>query len=401
MKKNVLWMLLSVFSIQGAAYIGQLILAGMLTVEGFATVRTVEATLQVLATVAPLGMSLLVVRLASQSTESAQTGRVLTSYMTIAGVSALIVASLGAAVVALHPTPVGEYFGALVWVVVLTSVGRTALNYFYGKERFGLISVTTFVASAASLGLLVVLVDRWQMDGWVFSRYVAEGLVVLAGIYFVGPMLSRHRMLWGEIAEVCREGVAVSASLIFRSAIDNAPFLIFAFLAASQVEIAIYGMCTLLVAGAMILPSSLVGVMLPRYGKIQQNAPEELLGQHRKYERYVALSGVVVALALVGLGLLAQQFSGKFSDVYPYIAIVAMIVPIRALAALNGNILFVRAQTAIGARINIICAVAIVVLSLFSGHVYGLWGVIVASLLSEFAAMVVFRLYANKSAVRR
>ncbi len=394
MKKNVLFMLLSVFSIQGSAFLSQFILAGILPAESFAIVRTVESALQLLSTIAPWGMSLLVIRLASQDRGQEESARMLTSYIGLAGITALLIASLGSVILASTSTQFSIYLSTLIWLVVITSLSRTSLNYFYGKEQFGLISMITFATSLLSLIILYVLANKWQLNGWVAARYLTELIVLAIAIKFIWGKLVTKLVAKTETIKTLIEGAAISMSLVFRSAIENTPLLVLAYVSLDQKEIALYGLCTLLISGAMVLPTSIISVMLPRYGNMQRNGASRMAVEHVKFERIVIATGLAVALLLMGLGLIISNvFSEKYSGLYQYLAIAAFIVPVRAFTTINANVLFVSEQTATGTKINLICAISSVLLSYVLYLVMGLWGVVTASILVEIAAGILFKLH--------
>lgn len=391
-------MLLSVFSIQGTAFLSQFILAGLLPTESFSIVRTVEATIQMISAVAPWGMSLLVIRLASQNVASNELRRLFTTYVMFAGTAALFIASLGFLIVLCRHVRMEGYLSVLIWIIVLTSLSRTSLNYYYGKEQFGLIATITFIISIISLVMLVFFTSKWHLDGWIFSRYLTEIIVLIAALYFVKSNLTLKFLTIAESKNVLIEGMAVSLSLIFRSAIDNFPFLIFAYLSVNQTEIAMYGLCTLLISGAMIFPSSIISVLLPRYGNLQKNQPQELINVHTRYERYVLLSSLVVMLLLVALVFCSPYYleNQKYNGIFPYLMLAATIVPIRAYTTLNANVLFVNRQTAIGTKINFACAMICGLLSYSLYIAYGLWGIIIASLSTEIATLIIFKSYSKQ-----
>ncbi len=392
-------MLFSVISIQGTALISQFILAGILPIDEFAIVRTVEATLQMLATVAPWGMSLLVVRLVSQDHKLIELKSLFTTHVLLAGLSALVLVIVGMAIIEFYSSQTGEYLKLLLWVLVLTSLSRTSLNYFYGKEQYGLISTFTFVISVASLVLLVVFTNYWQLNGWVLSRYVAETMVLVVALFFVRTKLTWKLNSRVESKKMLSEGAAVSLSLVFRSAIDNLPLLIFAYLSISQEETALYGLCTLLITGAMIMPSSLISVLLPRYGKLQKQAPDELAVYHAKHERYVIVAGIGIGLVITALGpAISAVYDQKYSGLLPYLALTSSILPIRAYTALNANLLFVHHQTATGTKINAVCAALCMILCFAIYPASGLWGVIVSSIITEAVAAALFKYHSSKLA---
>lgn len=393
-------MLLSVLSIQGAAYLSQFILAGLLSAESFAIVRTVESALQLLSTIAPWGMSLLVVRLASQGNSDEESRRLLSSYMGLAGLTALLLAGVGSLVLvwANGKTVLSSYFAILIWIAVPVSLSRTALNYFYGREKFGLISVLTFATSALSLLVLVVLTQNWQLDGWVASRYVTELAILVVAIVFIREKIGSRFVAKAKAIEALAEGAAISLSLIFRSAIENVPFLILAYLTANQKEVAIYGLCTLLISGGMVLPASINSVLLPRYGSMLKNDSSKFSLLHVKYERYVVLSGVGVALLLIGLGfIMSFAFKEKYGALLPYLALAAFMVPIRAFTTINANVLFVNQKTATGTKINFIFAALTIPLTFYLYPGYGLWGVVAGSLAIEIGAAIMFKIYSIRS----
>ncbi len=396
MKKNIVFMMLSVFSVQGAAYVAQLLMARMLQTDQFAIVRTVEASLQLLSAIAPIGISLLVVRLAAQIGDLGQLRRQLTSYMVFAGVAGLLLASICALALSVFGTRQADhYLGVLVWVVVLSNLSRTALNYFYGKEQFALLSTTTFMASLCYLVILTAFVHHWYLEGWVAAKYLGEFLFVTVTFFFIRPYLGANFLDIQSFRGLFTEGVAVSLSLVFRSAMDNFPLLVLAYLATSKTDVAMYGLCTLLAAAGMIIPGSINSVLLPKYSALIKATPADLVRKHKRFAGVVVGAGGLVAVGLACVGVaLPWAIGDKYTGIAPLLAITVLAIPVKALTTLNGNLLFVNNHANVGAWINACGASASLVLSIWMFKQFGMWGIVFISLITEVSVAIAFRRFA-------
>lgn len=368
MKKNVVYVALSVFGVQGAAYLGQFIIAGMLPAEQFAIVRTVEASLQLLSAIAPLGVSLLVVRLAAQTTDPQALGRSLSSYLAFALIAGIAVAGICSLLIsAFGQRDADPYLLGMVWVLVLTNISRTGLNFLYGKERFATVSVANFIIALCYLAVLVALVKLVGLPGWIGAKYLIETAFLLVSLAFVWRHLGRIIASARLYAELAREGLAVSLSLMFRTGLDTMPLLILAYLGASAQDVATFGLCTLMVAAAMILPASLNTVLLPKYAQVLKTEPDALQPLHNRYQKLLVMAGAALILALTVCGMLIEEFFGnKYSNITPALIVLSLAIPAKLISTINANVLFAKSKTHIGTTINgltlavcvLLCAIA-------------------------------------------
>lgn len=396
MKRNVVYVALSVFGVQGAAYLGQFILAGMLSAEQFAIVRTVEASLQLLSAIAPLGVSLLVVRLAAQTPDGQALGRWLSSYLVfalgagvaVAGISTLLIELLGG-------RPADPYLAGMVWVLVLTNISRTALNFLYGKERFATVSVTNFIIALACLAVMVALVRLEGLSGWLGAKYLIEIAFLLVSLAFVWRYLGRIATSVRLYIELVREGLAVSLSLLFRTGLDTLPLLILAYLGARAQDVATFGLCTLMTAAAMILPASFNTVLLPRYAQVLETDPVGLQPLHHRYQRWLVISGFVLLLLLAACSLLIDGlFENKYRNLTPLMLVLGAAIPAKLVSTINANILFSKKQTHVGTRINGVgLTICLVLCALTAGRLsYDELpiGIATVALVSEYIASAMF-----------
>ena len=397
MKKNVVYVALSVFGVQGAAYLGQFILAGMLPAEQFAIVRTVEASLQLLSAIAPLGISLLVVRLAVQTTDPQALGRSLSSYLAFALVAGIAVAGIcGFLINAFSQRDADPYLLGMVWVLVLTNVSRTALNFLYGKERFATVSVTNFVIALCYLAALVALVQLVGLPGWIGAKYLIETAFLLVSVAFVWRHLGRIIASARLYADLAQEGLAVSLSLLFRTGLDTMPLLILAYLGASAQDIATFGLCTLMVAAAMILPASLNTVLLPRYAQLLKTEPNALRDLHSKNQKTLAVIGIVIALIVISVGWFLENTIGeKFINSTAMLAILTTSIPLKAIGSLNANLLFTKHKTATGTKIHVAALLASSSLVFILINKIGAWSAVIGALAGELIAFSLLFVFAR------
>lgn len=402
MKKNVVYVALSVFGVQGAAYLGQFILAGMLPAEQFAIVRTVEASLQLLSAIAPLGISLLVVRLAAQTTDPQALGRSLSSYLAFALVAGIAVAGICSLLInAFSQRDADPYLHGMVWVLVLTNVSRTALNFLYGKERFATVSVTNFVIALCYLAALVALVQLVGLPGWIGAKYLIETAFLLVSVAFVWRHLGRIIASARLYAVLAREGLAVSLSLLFRTGLDTVPLLILAYLGASAQAVATFGLCTLLVAAAMILPASLNTVLLPKYAQVLKTEPVALQPLHTRYQKLLVMAGIALIFALTVSSLLIEElFKNKYSNLTTTLIVLSLAIPAKLITTINANILFATNKTHIGTAINGVTLLGCLLLCTLAAEVFALSELPLAiagiTLLSECSASVQLRIVTSK-----
>jgi O-antigen/teichoic acid export membrane protein len=354
MKKNVIYVALSVFGVQGAAYLGQFILAVMLPAEQFAIVRTVEASIQLLSSVAPLGVSLLVVRLAAQTSDVQHLGRSLSSYLAFAILAGIAVAGIFSLIVAqFGHRDADPYLLAMLWVLVLSNISRTGLNFLYGKEHFATVSFSTFLIALCYLAVLIALVKLSGLAGWIGAKYIIEVALALLSLAFVwrqlGPIIMKTQLY---VSLAC-EGLALSMSLLFRTGLDTLPLLLLAYFGASSKDLATFGLCTLMVTAAMIIPASLNTVLLPKIVQVIKNDPHSIQAVRQVYVKQLIIAGIILVIILFIFGIvLENQLNSNYANLSSILTVLSLLIPIKLICTINSHIIFALNKTAINTIIN-------------------------------------------------
>lgn len=391
-------MALSIFSVQGVTYLAQLFLAGVLPTNQFAVVRTVEAALQIFSTVAPMGVSLMVVRLASQSNNSKKNGDQLASYLAFTAIAGLGTASIVSMSLSVFGSRLEEeYCKVLIWMVLLTNLSRSALNFLQGKEKFAVASIVTFLLSIAYLVALPFFVRKWQLDGWVMAKYAVEALYLAISLFLLFPYLRNSKPSISYFREFLSEGPLISFSLVFRSVIDNSPLLVVSYLSMSSENVANFGMCTLLVAAGMILPTSINAVLLPKYGHQLSNGNTLDYMRYKSNLKILFMASLVSIIGVLAAGVLVHlAINTKYFESLHLLLVCSIVLPIKSFTTLHANILFLNGQTATGTKINLTGAASGVLIASNLFHWFGIEGVALSMLFVEVGIAVAFRQKALK-----
>lgn len=398
MKKNVIYVMFSVIGIQGATYLAQLILATMLSTNEFAIVRTVEASLQLISAIAPIGISMLVVRMAAQDDVEIEKNRTLTSYLILVFVNGLgmaIICSVGIFLMR-EESISNKYLQSAIWVVMLSNVSRTILNYLYGRERFSLVSICSFVIALVYLFALYILVGNIGLNGWIISKYIVEVSFFILSIYFIRNRLTSFITKLNFYVHALREGSAIASSLLFRTSLDTVPLLIGSYFILDGSIVGVFGFCTLLITAATILPGSITTVLLSKYSKAKANDSTALFKMHIKYKKIVLIASIFSAIGVVLAGVfLNYLMQDKFKNAGVMLSLMSLVIPMKVMGTLDANILFVYGRAIVGTKILGVVALIEIVLLLLLVPLFGIGAVISIVLVMETLSSFALHKYAK------
>lgn len=392
-------MALSVVGMQGAVYISQFILAVMLPIEEFAIIRTVEASLQLLSSIAPLGISLLIVRLvAEDSGKSIKLRRDLSSYLIFAFISGLAFAVSTALIILNYGFRPSDFFlGLMAGILVFSTTGRTALNYLYGRQKFGTLACINLSIAIIGLIILMILVRLIGIDGWVFSRYFIEIAFLLAGLIYIWPQLGQPQKSLIFYREVFSEGVTVSLSLLFRTAMDTLPLLILSYISLDTGAVSTFGLCTLVISAALVLPASINTVLLPRYSQMKQDKAIKISDLHSRYQLILLGLGLIISITISSAGFIFENYwTEKFQGGAIVLSLLSITIPLKIVSSLNANVIFLYRKTYLGVAVQAFAVILSVAIVLLYKPVGGSSSAILAVLISELISTLFLFYFANR-----
>ena len=332
----------SILAIQGTTYAAQLIMARLLGPLDFGVVRSVEAIVAIALVFGSAGMPSLAIKSIAEAEDEGARGRVLQRLISLTiGVgilTAAITAILGGIFFDATTT---SYARALLWLVPISAIARTALNYHQGVKSVHRVALLAAAMSVVSLVLTVVLVDRWRLAGWLGARYMSEALLAGTMLWTVRRVLSARASApamfsYGNLLHL---GIAIAASLLVRTGVDNLGVLAMGFVGVARSDIGYFGVASLIASALLLVPGALANLSLP--------AIIESFAVRRDVERRAGrllAAGLAFSLPLAGAlmwlaPILAHVFAPAYLPGIPIIRILLIAVPLRAATSTAGAVL--------------------------------------------------------------
>jgi O-antigen/teichoic acid export membrane protein len=334
--------LVSVLAIQGTAYITQLVLARMLGPGDFGIVRSVEAVIAIVLVFGAAGMPSLAIKSIAEAGSAAERGRVLVRLLALAVGVSLVTCAVVAALDWLVFDPVtASYTRLLVWVVPISAIARTALNYHQGVKSVHRVSIVAAVMSVVSLLATVLLVARWAMPGWVAARYVAESLLAGTMLWTVADVLRARGSASPEFAPrtLLHLGMAIASSLLVRTGIDNIGVLGMGVTGVPKSDVGYFAIAALLASALLLIPGALANLSLPAIIEALRSRVEAERTSGRLLAAAMALSLPPVAILLWTAPWLARVFAPAYLPGVPIIRILLLAVPLRVTTSIAGAVL--------------------------------------------------------------
>jgi O-antigen/teichoic acid export membrane protein len=281
-----------------------------------------------------------------------------------------------------------SYARALVWLVPISAIARTALNYHQGVKSVHRVSLVAAVMSVVSLVLTVLLVDRWRLTGWLGARYLSEALLAGTMLWTVRRVLRARTSAptmfsYGNLLHL---GIAIAASLLVRTGVDNIGVLAMGFAGVARSDIGYFGVASLIASGLLLVPGALANLSLPAI--IDSFAVRR--GAERTAIRLLA-AGLAFSLPLVGILMwlaptLARLFAPAYLPGIPVIRILLIAVPLRAATSTAGAVLLAGGRVHSTLVINLLTlGVGIAALGLLV-PAHGATGAAIATVLMEIFA---------------
>ncbi len=347
---------LAIVAIQGASYLAQLFLAGILGPARFGVVRQTEATLALLLVAGSAGMPSLAVSLMGRTPVSARAA-LLRRLIGIAVVGSLVAAAL-AAVAAL--TVGNPLLAGIAWVICLSSASRTWFAYFQGIQQPHRASVVAASISLVSVPIICVLA-HWGLAGWMIGRYMGE--VLLLGGFVI---LTRAQSVDASVGEqrtpraLLGLGGPDAVSLLVRAAIDQAPILLLGALGISSLETGYFGFGTLIATGLLLVSAAMGAVLVPRFSaRAHDPAALRRLFLLSSAGAFVAVMAVCLMTVAI-LPLVTEAVLPGYVPGTRIVMILLVCVPLRAVASVAGGLLLSVDRNVFPALTNV-CLLGVVV----------------------------------------
>jgi O-antigen/teichoic acid export membrane protein len=391
-------MAFAVVTVQGAAYLLQVVIAAVFSPAEFGIVRSVDAVLGLLVILGSVGMPSLAVKCVAEVDDVEARGRLLVRLLLIAAGASFIGASaVWALASSLTNATAAPYLQRLVWVVPLAACARTALNYYQGTRQIRLYSMLSVSAAGGVLPLALLAVSVSGLGGWVLARYgveaatLAVALVPLTGVLRGTGRLAPAYSFW----RLTRVGGALSLSLLARTSLDNLGTLALITIGAPATQIGNYGVGVLAMLGLLILPACVGNIALPRLVRSLSDPATLRTTFNRTMSVCLALT---LPLALAGIAVtpaLVRLFFPSYGDSILVVQVLLGAAVARALTMVSGTLLVAvdRGESTLVANVLILLVGAAVMLA----SPFGIVGAAVVTAGVELVSAVVYALLARRA----
>jgi O-antigen/teichoic acid export membrane protein len=328
------FLIVSIFFVQGLAYISQLVLATFLGPADFGIVRTVEAYLSIALIVGTAGMNSLAVTTIAEAGDPAVRASLLARLLVLAlGVSLLCAAIICVILTFVDQSSIAHYLRALIWAIGLTACSRTCFNYFQGIKQIKQYALSTAIASVVSLIAITVPTYLGGLRGWIFGRYAAEAAFLTLAVILVRKRIAFRPLpsaySWTNLGML---GASIALALLVRTALDNAAVLSLSWFGRSKADIGYYGLGNILSIVLSIIPAGIANIALPRFAESRRD-PERVRQLFWRVTKWsLALMGPIVVLAVLASRFLIRLLSERYAPSVPVLQILLLQVPFRLLA---------------------------------------------------------------------
>jgi len=401
-RAGFLHLLVSVFLVQGLTYLSQLVIAALMGPADFGVVRSTEVILSLLTQIGTIGMPTMAVKAIAELNNPRLRGILLGRLLKMAAIGGFVMSGLATATMPLWIAQTAQpYLRALVWIIGITAVSRTCINYFQGIKLFQLVSGLNVVLSLLSLVTLVTLVALYGLRGWIAGRYTGELLFVCGGILLVRRSLQLTGALPPAYAyrRLLSLGVPIAFSLLVRTALDNAALLSLGYLGRPAEEIGQYGLSALIVTGVLLVPGSVANLAVPRLVERLQQSRILAWEFYLRLMRWILLISLSISLTLmVTSPLLTLVFGSEYRPAVRLSRILCLSLPMRATTTLAGGVLLVNDKNYLTLLGNGILLALATVLYACSVPTFGSSGAAWGTVAVEGSAMVFFVWASRKSA---
>jgi O-antigen/teichoic acid export membrane protein len=344
--------------IQGGIFISQFGAGFLLGPREFGTLRRLEDSLRLVLMLATFGLPSVTLRLIAQNADEearrAITGRLIKLAAAVGLGACLLAAGLSRFYLS---GEAAAYFVGLVWVVLVSGLGRLGMSYFQGDRQFRRVAKVAITCSAFGLLTPLALTAAFGLRGWVAGRYVGELLLTAAILALLSGRFSLRGAARGgpSYRKLLLMGAVESCSLTAGAAYHSAGLLALGYWGPGGDEVGYYGLGTLLLL-AVALPTSAISMTaLPQLIAALREPAAGWLFFKRASGRVLALSLFLTAALSALLPLLAGALGRGYHSGLPILRVLLLCAPLYAAIQLSRDWLFARNQTWLAAALTL-CA---------------------------------------------
>lgn len=386
--------------IQGGVIISQFLIAPWVDPSVVGVVRSLETIIALVVLAGSLGMQSIAIRDTAASHGPSRQSEVLRQVFLLVGIaSGIVIAGIYVAHEFVLVSAISSYVFYSCGLVLLTNLLRVTAGFAQGAKAIRDIYFVLMLVTAVGVVLHVVFTKLYGIQGWMVARYLEE-FFCLAAVWWklrthIFLALDFRNVNGRELMTTAKSGVIVNASLFARLLVDSLPVLMLTTYHVKTDEIGFFGIAILsLVLG--LLPLAIIAQRaLPELVEVINNK-NDLRERYSAFSKSMLKISSAVALLLIFCSVIwLMCVGGVYKQTAIYIIVLALTLPLKAIALASGTILVALRVFSLSLKTNIVEGL-LVFLILYAGiPVLDAWagvlGYVVGAVLSAVLLLVAVR----------
>jgi O-antigen/teichoic acid export membrane protein len=386
--------------IQGGVIISQFLITPWVDPSVVGVVRSLETIIALVVLAGSLGMQSIAIRDTAASHGTSRQSEVLRQVFLLVGIaSGVVIAGIYVAHEFVLTSAISSYVFTTCGLVLLTNLLRVTTGFAQGAKAIREIYFVLMLVTGAGVILHVVLTKLYGIQGWMAARYLGE-FFCLAAVWWklrahIFLALDFRQVNRRELMTTAKSGVIVNASLFVRLLVDSLPVLMLTAYHVKTDEIGFFGIAILsLILG--LLPLAIIAQRaLPELVEVIHDKSELRERYHAFSKSMLKISSAVALLLIFCSCIWLVCVGGVYKQTAMYIIMLALTLPLKAMALACGTILVALRVFSLSLKTNIVEGLLVLLILYVGIPVLDAWagvlGYVVGAILSAVLLLIAVR----------
>nr|WP_218166115.1 MULTISPECIES: hypothetical protein [unclassified Pseudomonas] len=386
--------------IQGGVIISQFLITPWVDPSVVGVVRSLETIIALVVLAGSLGMQSIAIRDTAASHGTSRQSEVLRQVFLLVGIaSGVVIAGIYVAHEFVLTSAISSYVFTTCGLVLLTNLLRVTTGFAQGAKAIREIYFVLMLVTGAGVILHVVLTKLYGIQGWMAARYLGE-FFCLAAVWWklrahIFLALDFRQVNGRELMTTAKSGVIVNASLFVRLLVDSLPVLMLTAYHVKTDEIGFFGIAILsLILG--LLPLAIIAQRaLPELVEVIHDKSELRERYHAFSKSMLKISSTVALLLILCSCIWLVCVGGVYKQTAMYIIVLALTLPLKAMALACGTILVALRVFSLSLKTNIVEGLLVLLILYVGIPVLDAWagvlGYVVGAVLSAVLLLIAVR----------
>ncbi|MFP5498548.1 hypothetical protein HX817_07815 [Pseudomonas sp. C6002] len=386
--------------IQGGVIISQFLITPWVDPSVVGVVRSLETIIALVVLAGSLGMQSIAIRDTAASHGTSRQSEVLRQVFLLVGIaSGVVIAGIYVAHEFVLTSAISSYVFTTCGLVLLTNLLRVTTGFAQGAKAIREIYFVLMLVTGAGVILHVVLTKLYGIQGWMAARYLGE-FFCLAAVWWklrahIFLALDFRQVNGRELMTTAKSGVIVNASLFVRLLVDSLPVLMLTAYHVKTDEIGFFGIAILsLILG--LLPLAIIAQRaLPELVEVIHDKSELRERYHAFSKSMLKISSTVALLLIFCSCIWLVCVGGVYKQTAMYIIVLALTLPLKAMALACGTILVALRVFSLSLKTNIVEGLLVLLILYVGIPVLDAWagvlGYVVGAVLSAVLLLIAVR----------